>query len=250
MRQWLHELDELLRGGKTQADRLAVGTDHLPVGLYAVVCVVLGAIYGAAMGLYSVLSREPAVPIQVPASAIKVPMLFLCTLIVTFPSLYVFSALLRTRLRPVDAMRLLVASITVNLAVLASFAPITVFFTLTTTSYPFMKLLSFAFFVVAGLIGLGFLLKALNRLEVPASPVPDEGEAAEAQYDEAAPAPNRSGRRVFRVWLVIYSLVGAQMGWVLRPFIGTPDLPFTWFRQRGGNVFLDVIRTLGELFNN
>ena len=27
------------------------------------------------------------------------------------------------------------------------------------------------------------------------------------------------------------------MGWLLRPFIGSPDLPFAWFRPRSGNFF-------------
>ena len=34
---------------------------------------------------------------------------------------------------------------------------------------------------------------------------------------------------VFRLWVVVFALVGAQMGWVLRPFVGNPNLPFTWF---------------------
>ena len=49
------------------------------------------------------------------------------------------------------------------------------------------------------------------------------------------------------VWIFIYALVGAQMGWILRPFIGAPDLPFTFFRERQANFFIDVLRTLGEL---
>jgi hypothetical protein len=52
---------------------------------------------------------------------------------------------------------------------------------------------------------------------------------------------------VFQVWVVLYALVGAQMGWILRPFIGAPELPFVWFRGREANVFMDVIRALGEL---
>ena len=30
----------------------------------------------------------------------------------------------------------------------------------------------------------------------------------------------RQSASVFKVWLILYALVGAQMGWVLRPFIG------------------------------
>lgn len=56
-------------------------------------------------------------------------------------------------------------------------------------------------------------------------------------------------RRTFQVWVVIYALVGAQMGWILRPFIGAPNLKFEWFRGREANIFIDVIRTIGELLN-
>ncbi|HUV40071.1 MAG TPA: hypothetical protein VMY39_10675 [Planctomycetota bacterium] len=51
-------------------------------------------------------------------------------------------------------------------------------------------------------------------------------------------------RRLFKVWLVIYAVVGAQMSWVLRPFIGAPNLPFEWFRDRQSNFFLDVLLTI------
>jgi hypothetical protein len=46
--------------------------------------------------------------------------------------------------------------------------------------------------------------------------------------------------------LVLYGLVGAQMGWVLRPFIGDPEQAFTLFRAREANFFLDLLRSLGE----
>jgi hypothetical protein len=37
------------------------------------------------------------------------------------------------------------------------------------------------------------------------------------------------------------------MSWVLRPFIGNPDLPFTWFRARESNFFIDVAVSFGRL---
>jgi len=260
MPQWLKELDELLRGNKTKPESLAEGTGHLRLGLYAFSGILLGLIYGACMGLYSVLSRTPPVYDQLLASTVKVPLLFFLTLVVTLPSLYVFSALMGSRLTLADALRVIVASITVNLAVLASFGPITAFFTFTTTSYHFMKLLSVFFFVMSGMIGLGFLLKMLQRLESPGggeaaaegarSAVGQEAGAVDAGLVFRAEEKRNVGRRLFKVWIILYAVVGAQMGWILRPLIGTPDLPFTWFRQRGGNVFLDVLQTVKELFGS
>lgn len=149
---------------------------------------------------------------------------------------------------------------------LASFALITLFFTFCTTSYPFMKLLNFVFFAASGLIGLGFLMNMLQRLEpshlLPPVTEPDMAtdEESVADGDTASPAKptpslmpwplpseRSSARRVFRLWVVLYALVGAQMGWVLRPFIGSPDMAFTWFRARDANIFLDLIQTLGNL---
>ena len=57
-----------------------------------------------------------------------------------------------------------------------------------------------------------------------------------------------SVRIVFRCWMVLFGLVGAQMGWVLRPFIGDPDRPFTWFRPRESNFFGAVYHALINLF--
>ena len=57
-----------------------------------------------------------------------------------------------------------------------------------------------------------------------------------------------TAENVFHVWLVLYALVGAQMGWILRPFILDPDLPFVLFRGREQNVFIDVVTSIGKLF--
>ena len=54
-------------------------------------------------------------------------------------------------------------------------------------------------------------------------------------------------RVVFRCWVLLFALVGAQMGWVLRPFVGRPQLPFTWFRERKSNVFSGVLNALNSL---
>jgi hypothetical protein len=47
--------------------------------------------------------------------------------------------------------------------------------------------------------------------------------------------------------VVIYALVGAQMSWIPRPFVGAPELPFELFRNREANFFIDVFHTLGKL---
>ncbi len=262
MMQWLKELDEVLRGHKADPALLAAGTRHIQITPLVGVSIVLGIVYGVCMGFYAVFGRAvPSYP-QLLASALKVPALFFLTLVVTFPSLYVFSALLGVRLGPQDTFRLILAPIAVTLAVLASLGPITGFFTLCTSNYHFLKLLNFAFFVIAGVIGLTVLLGLLSRLEKAQSPPPTGTEGGGDAAGPGTPAQfiasrsalpsslNReksNARTIFQIWLVIYALVGAQMGWIMRPFIGTPDLPFQIFRTREANIFVDLVQTIGRL---
>jgi hypothetical protein len=53
---------------------------------------------------------------------------------------------------------------------------------------------------------------------------------------------------VFNAWTLIYAVVGAQMGWILRPFIGAPSQPFQWFRARESNFFIVVWESFLRLF--
>lgn len=269
----LQDLDHLLRGQFTTPEQLRSGRPEIPIGSLVIACVVLGAFYGAAMGLYAVTTRGAGEGLQqVVSSAVKVPLLFLLTLVVTFPSLYVVSALSRSRLQAGDTLRLLLAAIVVHLALLASLGPVAAFFTLSTDSYPFMKLLHVVFFAAGGLVGLGFLQRALAViLEPDAQPETQPNAQPETQPNPGPPpVPARKEgenvpptpllarrpvvvdaqapiRRVFRVWILIYGVVGAQMGWILRPFIGAPGLDFTWFRPRESNFLRALLDTFAAL---
>jgi hypothetical protein len=246
MAGWLHEIDALLRGSKTNQVFLDRHAAAIRLGPCLGAAVALSVVYGVFMGLFAVMTRSPPCWEQLVATAIKVPALFLLTLAITFPSLYVFSALMGTRLTFLDTLRVLVAAVTVNACVLAAFGPITGFFTLNTTSYAFMKLLNVAFFAIAGFLGVGFVARVVRGLEAatgaPPAP-PGEGRAA-APATAKAPAT-----QVLTLWLVIYALVGAQMGWVLRPLIGAPTEPFAAFRAREANIFVDVVRSIASLFS-
>jgi hypothetical protein len=163
-------------------------------------------------------------------------------------------------------MRLLIAALGVMLAVLASLGPIVVFFALSTKSYPFMILLNVATSTIAGVLGLGFLLRTLDRLVViqeslesaqsERNPQTDPGKQANdtktqptGALDRAGKITTRRAKSVFRVWTTVFALVGAQMSWVLRPLIGCPTLPFEWFRERESNFFIAVLESLVSLFS-
>lgn len=277
MLDWLTHLDRLLRGDATRPELLRRGSIDIPLGGIAVVGILLGIIYGVCMGVFAMTGAGSREAEQILAAAIKVPALFFLTLLVTFPSLYVFNALVGSRLGLVSVMRLLVAAIGIMLTVLASLGPIVAFFALTTTSYSFMKLLNVAVFTVAGILGGSFLLRTLQRLttllqaaEAPAAPPARLTVQAEVLSDPAlvhpsealAPAEGEPGprevvrvpvegasvRAVFRIWVIVFGLVGAQMAWILRPFIGNPQEPFQWFRPVQSNFFEAVWNSFKSLF--
>ena len=46
------------------------------------------------------------------------------------------------------------------------------------------------------------------------------------------------------IWLILFAFVGIQMGWVLRPFVGTPNKPVQFFRQGAwSNAYIEVADT-------
>lgn len=294
---WLFELDRILRGEATRPADIRQADIKIPVVGVAVIVILLAAIYGFCMGIFALVrgvenNEYQQALLQTFASMCKVPLLFFLTLVVTFPSLYVFNALVGSKLRVLPVLKLLVASLAVNLAVLASMGPILAFFSVSTPNYSFIVLLNVVVFSVAGMLGLVFLIQTLNRLalaERQQSPltetrpaeidddiaiVPEMGtftsdETSDANTPTVQPTPvPASGaisrklgpldqlegvvlghhvRKVFACWIVVFGLVGAQMGWVLRPFIGSPSTPFSWFRARHSNFFEAVFNTLKDV---
>lgn len=246
MWKWVQALDSILRGDATRVARLRTEGFQAPASGLALLILLLGASYGLCMGCFAVFNwTQQGAYLQMLAAVVKVPALFLLTLLVTFPSLYVFNALVGSRLNVVVLGRLLIAALAVTLAVLASFGPIAAFFSLTTTSYPFMVLLHVALCSVAGLLGLVFLLQTLHRLTLPDEPATEPAGALEPVDGSIL---GRNVKAVFATWVVVFALVGAQMSWVLRPFIGAPDQAFSLLRPRESHFFEAVGRTFISLF--
>lgn len=283
------QLDRLLRGDATSSAALRFGTILIPIDKIGVAILLLASLYGFCMGIFSLVNGNDALLQRMLATIVKVPSLLFLTLVVTLPSLYTFNALVGSRLSAGDVLRLLLGSLGVMVAVLASFGPIVAFFSISTTSYAFMLLLNVALFAVAGGLGLRFMMRTLERLTRAQEKKQDgggaigidgefigdvehsiedsvgEGDGAGdrfADFESAlASGSSKQGalereleiptdpkvRTVFRIWIVVFGLVGAQMGWVLRPFVGDPNLPFSWLRPRESGFFEAVGRALLEL---
>jgi hypothetical protein len=183
--------------------------------------IVFLALYGAVLGsTHSVW--------QALSSALKLPLLFLATVVVTSPTLYFFNVLFGSDQSLRQSVALILTAITVTSVILLSFTPIVLFFLLTTSQYQFLKLLHVAIFCIAGLVGVRFLNAGMRVV----STSQNEGSAAR--------------QRIVRLWVIIYGFVGSQMAWTLRPFIGAPSMPFELFRQLGGNFYSNIFASLGE----
>lgn len=180
------------------------------------------ALYGAVMGSTHSLW-------QALSSAVKLPILFLATLVVCSPTLYFFNLIFGSNQSLAQNFALILAAITVTAVLLLSFAPILLFFLLTTSSYQFFKLLNVGIFAVTGIIGVIFLSAGMRIVSFGGK----EGAGAR--------------RNVVRLWVLVYAFVGSQMAWTLRPFIGAPSMKFELFRQLGGNFYANIFASIGEI---
>ncbi|HEY9902611.1 MAG TPA: actin-binding WH2 domain-containing protein [Candidatus Sericytochromatia bacterium] len=181
------------------------------------------AVYGAIIGS----SHSWA---QALSSTVKLPALYLITLIICFPTLYFFNILFGSRKTFGQHFAMLLTSVSVISVLLFSFAPITLFFLISTHNYQFYKVLNVVVFAVTGFIGVKFLYQGMEML---------------SQEDEEGLKTRMS---ILRFWLILYAFVGTQLAWTLRPFFGSPGTPFELFREMQGNFYLDIIHALGEIF--
>ena len=90
MRRWLNDLDRILRGEATRLAALREESIEVPLGGLLLVIFLLAMLYGVCMGFFAGFRVGGPFCMQWFASTVKVPSLFLLTLVVTFPSLYVF----------------------------------------------------------------------------------------------------------------------------------------------------------------
>jgi hypothetical protein len=114
-----------------------------------------GAVLGASYGWQQSLS-----------SLVKLPLLFLVTLAICLPTLYLFNLVFGARLSVVQAVAVIMVSITVTSVLTLAFAPISLFFLVTAQSYEFFKLLNVAILTLTAVVGLRFLtggMRALNE---------------------------------------------------------------------------------------
>ncbi len=134
---WQQIIDERdLRGLTLQM----LASSTVSLGLY-------GAVLGASNSFAQALS-----------STIKLPLLFLATLAICLPTLYLFNLVFGAKLSMMQAVTLILVAVTVTAVLTLAFAPISLFFLISAHSYAFFKLLNVAILTLTAIVGLRFLV--------------------------------------------------------------------------------------------
>lgn len=219
----LNYLDSILRHREAHFGDIFANREILrQIVLLLAIVFALSAFHGLAMGMSSGI-------LQMLSSSVKVPVLYLVTLAVCFPSLYVVNVIMGSRLSFLQTLALILLAMALNAILLAACSPIAVFFSLTGSSYHFLKLLHVVIFAFSGAWGMLGLWRGLHAM---------------CEVSELYP---RQAVRILQIWVVIFAFVGTQMAWSLRPFIGKPGIGFQIFRDQESNFYQGVWSSIQEL---
>jgi hypothetical protein len=188
----------------------------------------LSALYGLTMGAASFTSVGWGTGFaQSLSSAVKVPLLYLLSLLVCYPVLYFVIVLMGSRLSFSQTLALILLAVTMNAILLAGCSPIILFFAFTGSDYVFIKLLNVGFFVFSGAWAMMALWQGLMGM---------------CEKSDLYP---KKAVRVLQIWILVFGFVGTQMAWSLRPFIGDPGKKFEIVRaDQSGNIYFHVWRSI------
>jgi hypothetical protein len=224
-------LDGLLRRRDAFFEEIFDGRQvHQRVKWYLMAIVLLSGFYGLAMGGVGILDTPQKALLQMVTSAVKVPILYVCSVAICFPVLYIVLVLMGARLTFVQTLSLILLALTLNSVLLASCAPILIFFMVTGSDYNFLKLLHVAAFAFSGCWAMMALWQGLRTM---------------CEKSDLYP---RQAIKILQLWIFIFGFVGTQMAWSLRPFVGSPDLEYEVVRSgRHGNFYQAVWRSMVDL---
>jgi hypothetical protein len=202
--------------------------------LFCVAVIFVGAgLYGGAMGWW----RAPQQGLIV---AIKFPLIILLTTLGNALLNGMLAPLLGLNIGLRQSLLAILMSFTIASAILGSFSPLTAFVVwnappmsnsgqISERTYHFIQLVNVCVIAFAGTTANVRLVQLLKQLS---------GKTAVA-------------RRVLFAWLAGNLFLGSQLCWILRPFIGSPDLAVAFFRPHPlqGNfyetLFTAIRRVLG-----
>jgi hypothetical protein len=180
-------------------------------------------IYGIVMGSYNGFMQSMI-------TGIKIPCLIFLSLLICFPALFVIQYMIGSTLTIYQMANIILSGFFVFSTISLSFAPIVIFFMITSDNYSFIKLLHVAIFVFSGI----FAVKTIT-----------EGLTFSCEKKNIYP---KLGMKIFKIWVVILAFVSSQLAWNLRPFVGSRDLPQELFRTKQSNFYVAVMQSAANLF--
>lgn len=181
-------------------------------------------LYGLVMGCYSGY-------LQALTAGIKVPVLFLLSLLICFPAFFVLQYILGSKMLLSHMTVIILSGFVLTGAIMVSFAPIVVLFVLTGGNYYFLQLLHIAIFIVAGIFGMKTVLDALKY---------------SCEQKNVYP---RIGVEIFKFWVVILAFVGVQLAWNMQPFLAEKTEGYALFKKYNGNFYTAVLYSFQQLMN-
>jgi hypothetical protein len=194
---------------------------EVPWRLLVATVLVAGPLYGAVMGSYAFHSAERL--LMVLYAAIKMPVLIGVTGLLCLPGFFVLTTVLGLRDDFRASLRAILTSQAAMVLVLLSLAPIT------------------RFIYISGVVHRDAILANALMFAVAAAA------AQVVLWRLYRPLIRRDRRHLATLWswLLLYAFVGIQMGWMLRPFIGTPDIAVTFFREEPfSNAYVVIFELL------
>jgi len=228
-----HEISALLRG---ELESIAAWLERWHARRFALhlAVIVLGAgLYGAAMGWW----RDPQ---QALFTAVKFPLIILLTVSGNALINGMLAPLLGLNIPFRQSFSAILMSFTIASAILGAFSPVLAFMIWNAppmspqavfgATYSLIKLANVAVIAFAGTTGNVRLFQTLARL----------GGSRAVAF------------RVLVAWLAGNLFLGSQLSWILRPFIGAPNLPVEFYRATAlhGNFYENVFQTLQQIFND
>ena len=181
--------------------------------------------YGIVMGSYNGF-------LQCLVTGAKIPCLIFISLFICFPALYVIQYMIGSTMTVYQMANVLLSGFIVFTTIALSFAPIVIFFMITSDNYAFLKLLHVAIFTFSGIFAVKTIINGLSF---------------SCEKKNIYP---KQGMTIFKIWIVIFAFVSSQLAWNLRPFVGSRDLPFELFRERESNFYVAVIQSAVDLFDH
>ena len=188
------------------------------------VILAFSVLYGIIMGSYNGFQQSLI-------TGIKIPVLIFLSIIICFPALFVVQFMIGSKMSVIQMVNMIFSGFVVFTTISLSFSTIVIFFMITGNNYGFIKLLHVVIFSFSGIFAMKTIIGGLKYSCEKMNVYP------------------KMGLNIFKIWIVIFAFVSAQLAWNLRPFVGSRDLPFELFRVKEGNFYLAVMQSVADMFN-